>query len=113
MNMLRNPLASVREIRTHGERAVRLAIALKTLELKGKAVRFGIGAGLGVVALLVAPLLVLFLLASAAAALATVVSVWLAILIVAGILAVLIGALCAAAVILVKGALGGGEPVKK
>ncbi len=108
MTVLRNPLDSLRGIRSHGERAVRLAIELRVLELRGKAVRLGIGAGLGAVAVLIAPLVIVFLLAAAAAALATTMSVWLAILIVAGVLALLVGGLAASAVILVKRALRGG-----
>ena len=112
MSPLRNPLDSIKEIRAHGERAARLAIELKVLELRGKAMRLGIGAGLGVVAVLIAPLLVVFLLAAAAAALSTVVDVWLAILIAAAVLALFVGGLAAAAFVLVKAALRGKERVE-
>jgi len=112
VSLLRNPLDSIKEIRTHGERAVRLAIELKVLELRGKAIRLGIGAGLGFVAVLVAPLLVVFLLAAAAAALSTILDVWLAILIVAGVLALFVGGLVLAAFVLVKAALRGNERVE-
>jgi Putative Actinobacterial Holin-X, holin superfamily III len=107
--LLRNPIESIREIRTHGERAVRLAIELKTIELRGRAIRLGVAAGLGLVALLIAPLLIVFLLAAAAAALSTVVHVWLAILIVAAVLLLVIGGLLLVAAVLAKGALEGGE----
>ena len=76
----RNPIEAVREIAERGIRLGKLELELKTAELKGKAARFGIGAGLGLVAVLLAPLLVIFLLATIAAALATVLKVWLAIL---------------------------------
>jgi hypothetical protein len=109
VRMLRNPLSSLKDVRAHGERAVRLAIELKLHELKGKTVRLGIGAGLGVVALLIAPLLLLALVAAAAAALSSVMAVWLAILIVAAMLALLLAALGTAAVVVLKGALGVGR----
>jgi uncharacterized membrane protein YqjE len=92
------------------ERAVRLAkleLELKTVELKGKAIRLGLGAGLGLLALLLAPLLVVFLLAALAAALATTMKVWLAILIVSGVLLVLVGGLAGAAALLTSAALKG------
>ena len=103
----RNPIEAVRKIADHGIRLAKLEVELKTTELKGKAARFGIGAGLGLVAALLAPLLVIFLLATVAAALATVLQVWLAILIVTAILFVLVGGLAGAAVVLTRAAVKG------
>ena len=105
----RNPIEAVREIVERGVRLAKLELELKTTELKGKAARFGIGAGLGLVAVLLSPLLVIFLLATVAAALATVLKVWLAILIVTGILFVLVGGLAGAAVVLTRAAVKKGE----
>jgi len=104
----RNPVEGAREVAAHTARLVRLELELKALELKRTATRFGIGAGFGLTAVLLAPLLVVFLLATAAAALATVVSVWLAILIVTGVLLVLIAGLAAGAALLIKRALSRG-----
>jgi Putative Actinobacterial Holin-X, holin superfamily III len=113
MGSSRNPLAAARKIAAHAKRLVQLQAELKTVELKRRAAPFGIGAALGLLAVLLAPLLVVFLLAAAAAALATVVQVWLAILIVAGALLLLVGALAGAAVALIsratKGGTGGGK----
>jgi len=107
----RNPIGAVREIAEHAARLGKLELELKAVELKGKATRLGIGAGLGLLAVLLAPLLVVFLLAAAAAALATVLQVWLAILVVAGILLVLVGGLAGAAAVLTRAAVkkGGGD----
>ena len=57
--------------------------------------------------MLLAPLLVVFLLATVAAALATVLQVWLAILVVTGILLVLVGGLAGAAAVLTRAAVKG------
>lgn len=101
----RNPLDATRAAIDRATNLVRLEIELKLLQARQAAVGIGIGAGLAVVALLLAPLLIVFALAVAAAALATVMSVWLAILIVTAILFVIVGGLAVAAVILIKGAL--------
>ena len=103
----RNPIEAVRELGERAARLARLELELKKTELKGKAMRFGIGAGLGLAAVLLAPLLVIFLLAVVAAALATVLQVWLAILVVTGILLVLVGGLAGAAVVLTRAAVKG------
>jgi uncharacterized membrane protein len=104
----RNPIAAAREIAEHAARLARLEVELRAVELRGKATRVGIGAGLGLLAVLLAPLLVLLVLATVAAALATVLKVWLAILIVAGTLLVLIAGLAGVAALLISGALRGG-----
>lgn len=85
-------------------RLARLELELKTLVLKRRATKIGIGAALGLLAVLLAPLLIVFLLATAAAALATTMQVWLAILIVSGVLLVLVGGLALAAIVLTKAA---------
>ena len=103
----KNPIEAVRDIAERAVRLAKLQLELKTTELKGKAARFGISAGLGLVAVLLSPLLVIFLLASVAAALATVLQVWLAILIVTAILFVLVGGLAGAAVVLTRAAVKG------
>jgi hypothetical protein len=105
----RNPVDAAREIVDHATRLARLEFELKLLEFRGKAVRLGIGTGFGLAALLLLPLVVLFALAAVAAALATTMSVWLAILIVAGILLVLVAALAGVGAKLVRGALKGGK----
>jgi len=104
----RNPIEATREIAEHAVRLARLELELKTVELRGRAIRFGIGGGLGLLAALLAPLLVVFLLAAAAAALATVLQVWLAILVVAAFLLVLVCSLAGAAALLTRAAVKGG-----
>jgi hypothetical protein len=103
----KGPLGAARDAVEHVKRLARLETELRTGELKRRALPFGIGAGLGVLALLLAPLLVVFLLAASAAALATVLAVWAAILIVAGILLVLVAGLAGAAAALITRATKG------
>jgi putative superfamily III holin-X len=105
---MRSPVDTAREIVDHVVRVARLELELKTVELRGKAIRVGVGGGLALLAVLLAPLLVAFLLAAAAAGLATVVSVWLAILIVSIVLLVLVGGLAGAAAVLISGARDAG-----
>jgi Putative Actinobacterial Holin-X, holin superfamily III len=105
----RNPIEAVRQIVGHAKRLARLEFELRTFGLKSKATRIGIGAALGLLALLLLPLVLVFALATVAAALATVFSVWLSILIVTGILVLLIALLAGTAVILVRKALKGGS----
>jgi magnesium-transporting ATPase (P-type) len=69
---------------------VRLELALAAAEVKQKLAKLGVGIGLVVGAVVLALFALGFGLASAAAALATVVSVWLALLIVAGGLVVIV-----------------------
>jgi hypothetical protein len=102
-----SPIEAVRAIAQHAARLARLELELKTLELKGKAVKLGAGPGLGLLAVLLAPLLVVFLLATVAAALATVFQVWVAILIVSGLLLVLVGGLAAGSAVLISAARKG------
>ncbi len=104
---VKNPIDAVRAIVGHVARLARLELELKTVEVKGKASRLGLGAGLGLLAVLLAPLLVVFLFAALAAALATTMHVWLAILIVSGVLLVLVGGLAGAAAALTSAAMKG------
>ncbi len=97
-----NPIEVGRAIAEHATRLAKLELELKAVELKGKAARLGIAAGLGVSAVLLAPLLVVFALATIAAALATVFQVWIAILIVSGLLLVLVGGLAGASAVLIS-----------
>ena len=97
-----SPIEAGRAIAEHAARLARLELELKTLELKGRAVRFGVGTGLGLLAVLLAPLLVVFVLATVAAALATVFQVWIAILIVSGLLLVFVGGLAGASAVLIS-----------
>ena len=104
----RNPIEAARELVERAARLARLQLELKTVELRGRAARLGIGAGLGLIAVVLAPLLVVFLLAAVAAALATVLQVWLAILVVSAVLLVLVGGLAGAAALLTRAAVKGG-----
>src|SRR4051812_37410235 len=72
---------------------VRLELALAAAELKKKVVALGLGIGLLLGAAIFGLFALAFLLATAAAALATVLSTWLALLIVAGSLLALAGLL--------------------
>jgi hypothetical protein len=105
----RNPIEATRRVAEHMRRLARLEVELKTIVLKRKAKGIGIGAGLGLLALLLSPLVVLFALATVAAVLATTMEVWLAILIVTGILLVLVGGLAGAALLLTKKATAKGN----
>jgi Putative Actinobacterial Holin-X, holin superfamily III len=102
-----NPIETGRAIAEHATRLAKLELELKAVELKGKAARVGIAAGLGLSAVLLAPLLVVFVLATIAAALATVFQVWIAILIVSGLLLVLIGGLAGASAAVMSAAKKG------
>jgi hypothetical protein len=74
---------------------VRLELALAAAELKKKVVALGLGIGLLVGAAIFGLFALGFLFATAAAALATAVSTWLALLIVTGVLLLLAGLLAA------------------
>jgi len=105
----RNPIEAVRQIVGHAKRLAALEFELRTLGLRSKATRIGVAAVFALLALLLLPLVLVFALATVAAALATVFSVWLSILIVTGILLLLIALLLGTAVILVRKALKGGS----
>jgi hypothetical protein len=81
--------SAAKEVAEHASTLTRLEVELATLELKNKAVALGTGAGIGLAAGLVGFLGLCFALATIAAALATAMSVWLALLIVtAGLFAI-------------------------
>jgi len=103
----RNPIKAAREVVERAIRLAKLEFELRTVGLKGKAVRLGMGAGLGLLALLLAPLVVVFGLATLAAVLAMWMHVWLAILVVTGVLLLLIIGLAGAAARLIRKALKG------
>jgi hypothetical protein len=77
---------------------VRLELELATMELKRKVVAIGFGIAFGLGAALFLLFMLGFLFLAVAAAFATVVSTWLALLITAGILFVLVGLLGALAI---------------
>ena len=81
---------------------VRLELQLAAAELKKKVAALGIGLGLLVGAAIFSLSAVGFLLATIAAAIATALSTWLALLIVGGALLLLAGGLAAAGVLLIK-----------
>ena len=83
--------AAAKSVSEHLSAIVRLEIELATMELKRKVVALGLGIGLGVAALLFLVFMIGFGLATIAAALATFLSTWLALLIVTGGLLVLAG----------------------
>jgi len=73
--------AAVRRVTDRATAVTRLEIELATLELRKKAAQLGIGIGLGLGAALLGLLTFGFLLATIAAALATFLATWLALLI--------------------------------
>jgi len=84
---------AVKEVSERVSSIVRLELQLAALELKGKIVALGVGIGLGVGAAVFAVFGFGFLFATIAAALATFLSTWLALLIVTLFLFVLVGIL--------------------
>ena len=104
----RNPLQAAREIAERAARVARLELELRTVDLRRQAGRLAFGAGLGLLAVLLAPLFVVFLLATVAAGLATMMDVWLAMLIVTLLLLALVGGLAGAAALLVSPVVRGG-----
>jgi hypothetical protein len=84
---------AAKQVAEHARALVQLELELARLELKRKLGALGLGVGLAVAAAVVALFAVGFLLATAAAALATVLSTWLALLIVGVVLLVLAGGL--------------------
>jgi len=74
--------ASAKEVAEHASSLVRLELELATLELKRKVIALGFGIGLGIGAAIFAVFGLGFAFATIAAALATFLSTWLALLIV-------------------------------
>jgi hypothetical protein len=85
--------ASAKSVAEHASALVRLEAELPALELKRKVAKLGIGIGLGLAAAVLLVFALGFGLATVAAALATVVSTWLALLIVTAGVVLLAGAL--------------------
>ena len=85
--------AAVKQVTEHAKALVGLEVELAKLELKQKVAAFGLGVGLLVGAALFGALALGFLFATAAAALATFLSTWLALLVVTVFLLLLAGVL--------------------
>jgi hypothetical protein len=83
--------AAAKQVAEHASALARLEIELASLELKRKAANIGLGAGLLIGAALFGLFAIGFGLAAAAAAIATALSTWLALLIVFGGLILLAG----------------------
>jgi hypothetical protein len=97
---------AARNVADHASSVVKLELELAMLELKKKVVALGLGVGLGVGAALFALIMLGFAFATVAAAFATFLPWWLALLIVTGILALLAGLLG----MLALGAIKKGSP---
>jgi len=97
---------AARNVAEHASSVAKLELRLATLELKKKAATFAVGIGLGVAAALLALFMLGFALATIAAAFATFLPWWLALLIVTAGLLVLSGLLGALAL----GAIKKGSP---
>src|SRR6266536_2460227 len=93
---------AVTQIAEHASGLARLELELAALELKKKAANFGIGIGLGAGGVLFAVFTLGFTFATIAAALATAMSTWLALLITTGILLLLTALLAALAYGLIR-----------
>ena len=89
---------AAREIVDRARTVAKLEIELALIEVRRKLVRMAVGAGLGGGAAIVALFALGFLAAGAAAAIATALPVWAALLIVAGVLAAVTAVLAALAV---------------
>jgi hypothetical protein len=83
--------AAAREVAEHASALTRLELELATLELKKKATSLGLGIGLGLGAAVFGMLGLVFALATIAAVLALAVKVWIALLIMTGVMLVLAG----------------------
>lgn len=81
--------SAARRVADHARSLVRLELQLAAVELKKKVIALGLGIGLAASALLFAVLMVIFALATLAAAFATFLATWLALLVVTGILLLL------------------------
>jgi hypothetical protein len=93
---------AAKQVAEHASSLARLEIELALLEVKKKAAALGIGIGVGITGLLFGLFALGFTFATIAAALATAVSTWLALLITTGILFALAGTLAAVAFALIR-----------
>lgn len=82
---------AAKRVADHAKALVGLELELASLELKRKLTALGVGAGLVVAAAIFGLFALGFLLATAAAALATFLATWLALLVVSVVLLVLVG----------------------
>jgi membrane protein len=98
--------AAAKEVAEHASALARLEVELASLELKQKLSKLGVGAGLAIGAVLLLLYAFGFGLAAGAAGLATQMSVWLALLIVTGILV----AIAAVLLFVAKGMFEKGSP---
>src|SRR5947207_15708780 len=89
--------AAAKQVAEHASALARLELELAKLEIGRKVAALGIGIGLGLGAALFGLFAIGFLLAAAAAALATTISTWLALLLVGAGLSLLAGVLGALA----------------
>src|SRR5204862_5739667 len=93
---------AAKQVAEHASSLARLELELAVLELKKKVTALGIGIGLGVGGVLFAVFALGFTFATIAAALATAMSTWLALLITTAILLGLAAALAFAAFMLIR-----------
>jgi hypothetical protein len=97
---------AAKQVAEHASSIAKLEIELAVLELKKKVVALGLGIGLGVGAAIFGLFMLGFMFATVAAALATVLSTWLALLIVTALLLAISGVLG----VLALGAIKKGTP---
>jgi hypothetical protein len=94
--------AAVKEVAERTSAIVRLELELAALELKRKVISFGIGIGLAIAAAVFLFLMLGFMFATIAAAIATALPTWAALLITTAILLLLAGTLAAVGVALIR-----------
>lgn len=85
--------SAAKHVAEHASSIARLEVQLALLEVKQKAAKLGIGIGMLAGAALFGLFLLMFLLAAAAAALTLVLPVWAALLVMAGVILLVAGAL--------------------
>lgn len=85
--------SAAKHVAEHASSIARLEVELALLEVKQKAAKLGIGIGMLAGAALFGLFLLMFLLAAAAAALTLVLPVWAALLVMAGVILLVAGAL--------------------
>ena len=95
-------VAAARDVAAHVAALARLELALAEHELRQKLGSLGLGAALALGAVLSLPLVLGALVATSVAALGLVLAVWQALLIVSAVLALLLAALVAVAITLIR-----------
>jgi hypothetical protein len=93
---------AAKQVAEHASTLARLELELALLEVKKKVAALGIGIGAGLTGLVFGLFAIGFVFATIAAALATAVSTWLALLITTGILFGLTGMLATVALVLIR-----------